>query len=115
MDGVLTNDGTYTEYSRLILALSALGEDAAAFQAGSKTYDLTAPLLELSSSSEVTYKVSEQGTNGTVFALIALDCRGYKKSQGAAVREALIAQLLKTQQNGAWSISNDGTAALTRI
>ena len=114
VDGVLTNDGTYTEYSRLILALSALGEDAAAFQAGSKTYDLTAPLLELSSSSEVTYKVSEQGTNGTVFALIALDCRGYKKSQGAAVREALIAQLLKTQQNGAWSISNDGTGGLDK-
>ena len=114
VDGVLTNDGTYTEYSRLILALSALGEDAAAFQAGSKTYDLTAPLLELSSSSEVTYKVSEQGTNGTVFALIALDCRGYKKSQGAAVREGLIAQLLKTQQNGAWSISNDGTGGVDK-
>jgi hypothetical protein len=63
--GVLSSS-RYTEYSRVILALTALGVDATDF-AG---YDLTKPLVQYD-------KVTSQGINGAVFALIALDTGSY--------------------------------------
>lgn len=51
----------YTEYSRVVVALNLLGEDACNF-AG---YDLVTPLLDIEN-------VGKQGINGTIFALIAL-------------------------------------------
>ncbi|MDR1822031.1 MAG: S-layer homology domain-containing protein [Oscillospiraceae bacterium] len=54
-----------TEYSRLIIALSAIGRNAR--DVGG--YDLTAWLSSMP-------KVTQQGINGAVFALIALDAAG---------------------------------------
>jgi hypothetical protein len=56
-----------TEYSRLVMALSAIGKDAR--QVGG--YDLTAWLSSMS-------KVQQQGLNGPVFALIALNTNQYE-------------------------------------
>lgn len=64
-DGVLS-EKKYTEYSRVVLALTALGEDPSGF-AG---YDLLLPLADFEA-------VTRQGINGAVFALLALDSRGY--------------------------------------
>ena len=99
-DGVLTRT-KYTEYSRLILALTALGEDVT--QVGG--YSLLDYLVDLD-------QITKQGVNGPAFALLALDSHGYGlPKQGvetvmaaggtAATRENLIAYLLyRGPQNG---------------
>ena len=56
----------YTEYARMVLALTALGEDPADF-AG---FNVLAPLSD-------TKKVLFQGTSGAVWALLALDSNAY--------------------------------------
>ena len=97
----------HTEYERIILALTALGEDATKFKGSNGTvYDLVAPLFDQSGGK---YLVSEQGNNGTVFALIALDSGSYyKDATGNAAREAWIDTLYSNQHsNGAWNIDSD--------
>ena len=60
-NGVLS-ERKYTEYSRTVLALTAIGKDPASV-AG---YDLLKPLADFE-------QVTKQGINGTIFALLALD------------------------------------------
>lgn len=109
--GVLA-DKNYTEYSRVILALTSMGVDASAFETDKGTYDLVKPLLDKQDSGE--YWVEWQGNNGTAFALLALDSHGYlDDAEGNAVRAALIASLKSHQQSdGSWPISNDGSDGL---
>lgn len=108
----------HTEYERIILALTALGEDATKFKGSNGTvYDLVAPLFDKTASG--TYRVSEQGNNGTVFALIALDSGSYyKDATGNAAREAWIKTLCDNQfkgkvkdGGGAWNIDGDHPGA----
>ncbi len=84
----------YTEYSRLILALTALGEDVTSVEG----YNLFSYLADLD-------EVTKQGVNGPAFALLALDSKGYQLPESAvaavtknggtvASREALINYLL---------------------
>ncbi len=85
--GVLSRT-KYTEYARLILALTALGQDVR--RVGG--YDLLEKLGDLS-------LLKKQGINGPVYALIALDSHGYPApgSPGAAepaTREALLSWIL---------------------
>ena len=90
----------YTEYSRTIVGLAAMGRDARSV-AG---YDLTAPLGDYD-------KTVYQGTSGPVWALIALDSMDYPMPvcDGAAVpatRQKYVDRLLDTQrENGGWGIS----------
>jgi hypothetical protein len=89
-DGVL-HSKKYTEYSRVILALTAAGYDAR--DAGG--YDLTAPLADFE-------RTVWQGINGPIWALIALDSGGYPvPANPAAVtpatRELYIAEILRRQ------------------
>ena len=109
--GVLA-DKNYTEYSRVILALTSMGVDASAFETDKGTYDLVKPLLDKQDSGE--YWVEWQGNNGTAFALLALDSHDYlDDAEGNAVRAALIASLKSHQQSdGSWPISNDGSDGL---
>ena len=89
-NGVL-HERKYTEYSRMILALTAAGEDAADF-AG---YDLTAPLSDFE-------KTSMQGINGSIWALIALDSGGYKSAQ----RDKYADNILSHQNDdGGWAFA----------
>ena len=86
----------YTEYSRVILGLTAAGfdpRDVAGF-------DLTAPLEDFE-------KTVWQGINGPIFALISLDSIGYANSQ----RDKYIAEILRRQlNNGGWNLSGGTTA-----
>lgn len=99
LGGVL-HEKKYTEYSRLILAVSAIGKDARSV-AG---YDLTAPLGDFE-------KTVWQGVNGPIWALIALDCRNYPVPQNPqaktlATRQGYVDEILSRQlDNGGWSLS----------
>ena len=110
MNGKLDTTSTqtkHTEYSRVILALTALGEDATKFTGSNGTvYNLVEPLFEKNGS---TYRVSEQGNNGTAFALIALDSGSYyDNATGTTARNAWIDSLLGAQiSDGSWGIDAD--------
>ena len=102
----------HTEYSRIILGLTALGEDATKFTGSNGTvYNLVSPLFDKTTSG--TYCVSEQGNNGTAWALIALDtAKYYDNATGNAARNAWIKTLIGNQlESGAWGIDNDHPAA----
>lgn len=92
----------YTEYSRVILALTSLGVDARDFRG----YDLTIPLGDY----DATVK---QGINGAVFALLALDSGDYPmpENPGAKVKatRSMYVDLILSRQNadGGWSVSPD--------
>lgn len=109
-NGKLDNTKTqtkHTEYSRVILALTALGEDATKFKGSNGTvYNLVEPLFDQSGNK---YLVSEQGNNGTAFALIALDSGNYyDNATGTTARNAWIKSLCDAQiNNGAWGIDAD--------
>ena len=109
-NGKLDNTKTqtkHTEYSRVILALTSLGEDATKFKGSNGTvYNLVEPLFEKNGS---TYRVSEQGNNGTAFALIALDSGNYyDNATGTTARNAWINSLLNAQiSDGSWGIDAD--------
>ena len=100
----------HTEYSRVSLALTSLGEDAEHFRVGDVTYNLVEPLLEPSQdkTSAYVYQVSEQGNNGTIWALIALDSGNYRDDpDGNKARAAWIDLLIDKQQtDGNWPIYN---------
>lgn len=82
----------YSEYARVVLALTALGEDAAR----TGDYDLTAPLLD----GEM---VEWQGINGPIFALLALDSGSYP---GTEARERYLRDILQAQgADGGWSLA----------
>lgn len=110
MNGRLDTTNTqtkHTEYSRVILALTSLGEDATKFTGSNGTvYNLVEPLFEKNGS---TYRVSEQGNNGTAFALIALDSGNYyDNATGTTVRNAWVNSLLDAQiSDGSWGIDAD--------
>lgn len=111
-DGAL-HDKKYTEYSRVIVALSAIGKDARDV-AG---YDLTVALGDYE-------KTIWQGLNGPIWALIALDSAGYPmpenpEAETQATRQMYIDRILECQlPDGGWSLfggteaatSGDGTA-----
>lgn len=93
----------YTEYSRVIVALTAIGADPTDV-AG---FDLTAPLGDYDT-------VAAQGLNGVIWALIALDCggRGMPVNSGAktqATRQMYVDLILSRQlEDGGWSLSKNG-------
>lgn len=85
----------YTEYSRVILALTAIGKDPTNV-AG---YDLVKPLSNYE-------KTIWQGINGPIWALIALDSGNYTCS----IRQQYIDNILNSEiPGGGWSL--DGKAA----
>lgn len=93
------SDRKYTEFSRVILALTALGEDPAT----ATGYDLVAPLADYE-------KTVYQGINGPIFALIALDSGNYQlpqtqtaENQGS--RERYLQMILdRESEGGGWAL-----------
>ena len=82
-----------TDNSRVILALSAIGRDAT--QVGG--CDLTAPYTDFA-------WVRNQGINGPVFALLALDSRNYLS--GSAVRRQCVDAILAAElSGGGWAMN----------
>lgn len=92
----------YTEYSRLILALSAI-PTLQIDMTDVNGYDLLEKIASMDN-------VTKQGVNGPIYALIALDSRNYPDpaysvSGQLATREALVAYILGQQcQDGGWSL-----------
>lgn len=100
--GGILHKRKYTEYSRVITALTAIGKNPE--NVGG--YNLLAPLADFE-------KTVFQGINGPCWALIALDCGNYEipKNDGAAVaatREMYVNYILEKQLPcGGWSLSGD--------
>ena len=100
--GVL-HERKYTEYSRVILALTAIGRDPSKV-AG---YNLLTPLGDFD-------KTIWQGLNGPIWALIALDSGNYEipKNPAAktqATRQLYIDEILNNQmKDGGWSLTGTG-------
>ncbi len=89
----------YTEYSRVVLALTALGKDPTQV-AG---YHLLTPLGDYE-------KTIWQGMNGPIWALLALDSGQYpvpenKEAKTQATRELYVERILSCQlEDGGWSL-----------
>ena len=105
--GVL-HEKKYTDYSRMIIGVSAIGKDARNV-AG---YDLTKALGDYD-------KTIWQGLNGPIWALIALDSRDYPMPQNPeaktqATRQMYVDCILSRQlPDGGWSLTGgtEGAAA----
>lgn len=101
-NGVL-HERKYTEYSRVVLALTAIGRDPSKV-AG---YNLLTPLGDFD-------KTIWQGLNGPIWALIALDSGNYEipKNPAAktqATRQLYIDEILNNQmKDGGWSLTGTG-------
>ena len=92
--GGILHDRKYTEYSRVILTVTAMGGDARNV-AG---YDLTAPLEDYE-------QTIFQGVNGAIYALLALDSGNYGSE---AIRERYIAHILEKElPGGGWCMMGD--------
>ncbi|MCL1805956.1 MAG: S-layer homology domain-containing protein [Clostridiales bacterium] len=104
-NGGVLHDVKYTEYSRVVLGLTAAGYDPRDV-AG---YDLTAPLADYD-------KTIWQGINGPIFALIALDSLDYAipSNPGAktqATRDMYVAEILRRELNGGgWNLTGGASA-----
>ena len=100
--GVL-HERKYTEYSRVVLALTAIGRDPSNVLG----YNLLTPLGDFE-------KTIWQGLNGPIWALIALDSGNYEipKNPAAktqATRQLYIDEIIKNQmKDGGWSLTGTG-------
>ena len=99
----MLHERKYTEYSRVVLALTAIGRDPSKV-AG---YNLLTPLGDFD-------KTIWQGLNGPIWALIALDSGNYEipKNPAAktqATRQLYIDEILNNQmKDGGWSLTGTG-------
>ena len=100
--GVL-HEKKYTEYSRVILALTAIGADPTDVVG----YNLLTPLGDFD-------KTVWQGINGPVWALIALDSGEYPmpvndQAKTQATRQMYLEEILSRQlDNGGWNLTDRG-------
>ena len=104
VNGIL-HEVKYTDYSRVVVALSAIGKDAR--DVGG--YDLLAPLGDF----EMT---TWQGLNGAIWALIALDSANYpvpqiEDKENQATRQMYIDHILDAELNeGGWTLARRSAA-----
>lgn len=108
--GGVLHSKKYTEYSRVIIALTAIGKDPA--NVGG--YNLLTPLGDYD-------KTVWQGLNGPIWALLALDCGDYEmpQSSGAAIqatRDMYISRILEAQlPDGGFSLLGYGNASVDAL
>lgn len=94
----------YTEYSRVIITLTAIGKDPSDVSG----YNLLLPLSDFD-------KTIKQGINGAIWALIALDSGNYtipgnRNATNLAARQKYVDYILSKQtKEGSWSLSGIGT------
>ena len=100
--GVLSKN-KYTEYSRVIVAVKAIGRNPK----NTGGFDVTAKLLEKEN-------VGIQGLNGPIWALIALNTDGYADSSAEFKKTAkeYISYILDAEKDGGgWSLNSSETNA----
>lgn len=98
-NGVLS-ENKYTEYARVVIALTSIEENPEKFGG----YNVLRPLAEYD-------KITKQGINGVIYALIALDCGNYDIPEpvnsydgSRTTREKLIGTILENQKSdGGWN------------
>ena len=96
----------YTEYDRVILALTSIGRDVTDVSG----YDLTKPLADFNT-------LIKQGINGPIFALIALDSNNYeipidKDVKVQTTRQLLIDFILGREvEGGGWALGENPSEA----
>ncbi len=94
----------YTEYSRAIIAVTAIGKNPSDVSG----YNLLLPLSDFD-------KTVKQGVNGAIWALIALDSGKYTipasvNAASGATRQRYVDYILSKQTtDGTWSLSGSGT------
>jgi len=94
-----------TDCSRVILGLTAAGEQSPNISGA----DITYPLGDFGAT-------MKQGINGAIFALLALDCGDYptpanKEAVTQATRELYVNEILKRQlSDGGWNLTASGSA-----
>lgn len=99
VDGVLSRKKN-TEYSRVILALTAIGKNPA----DAAGFNLLLPLGDFD-------ETVRQGVNGVIFALLALDSGGYEipeapEAETQATRELYVGELLRREiTDGGWALT----------
>ncbi len=99
VDGVLSRKKN-TEYSRVILALTAIGKNPA----DAAGFNLLLPLGDFD-------ETVRQGVNGAIFALLALDSGGYEipeapEAETQATRELYVGELLRREiPDGGWTLT----------
>lgn len=99
VNGVLSRKKN-TEYSRVVLALTAIGKDPQNV-AG---FDLLLPLGDFD-------ETVSQGVNGAIFALLALDSKNYEipvnpEADTQATRELYVEEILKREiPTGGWALT----------
>ena len=102
--GGVLHDRKYTEYSRVILAVTAMGEDPA--DVGG--FNMLLPLADFE-------QTCFQGINGPIFALLALDCGNYEIPENVtdntqATRDLYVDYIVNAQlPEGGWALM--GSAA----
>lgn len=102
------HDKKYTEYSRVIVALTAIGADPANV-AG---YNLLTPLGDFD-------KTIWQGINGPIWALIALDSGNYTMPENPAAktqatRQMYVDEILARQlDDGGWNLTDRGGSGIS--
>ena len=98
-NGGKLSERKYTEYSRASLALTAIGKDPKNILG----YDVLSPLYDYE-------KTAQQGVNGVVFALLALDSGEYYAYSG--LREKYIEEILSYQlSDGGFGFDASETAS----
>ena len=99
VNGVLSRKKN-TEYSRVILALTAIGKNPA----DAAGFNLLLPLGDFD-------ETVRQGVNGAIFALLALDSGGYEipeapEAETQATRELYVGELLRREiPDGGWALT----------
>ena len=97
--GGVLHDRKYTEYSRVALAVTAMGEDAA--DVGG--FNMLLPLADFE-------QTCFQGVNGPIFALLALDCGNYEIPENVtentqATRDMYVDHIINAQlPEGGWAL-----------
>ena len=97
--GGVLHDRKYTEYSRVALAVTAMGEDAA--DVGG--FNMLLPLADFE-------QTCFQGVNGPIFALLALDCGNYDIPENVtentqATRDLYVDYIINAQlPEGGWAL-----------
>lgn len=105
------HDKKYTEYARVVLALTSIGVNPSDVSG----YNLLTPLADFQ-------QVNWQGINGTIFALLAFDSHGYaipslsaeelNKGKEQTTRDKLIERILQKQlADGGWALDGNQSEA----
>ncbi len=104
-----------TEWHRVILTATALGADAAAF--GNHPDGTKIDLVADGIYNYINEDLANQGINGFIYALLALDCGNYEIPEGSRyTRESIVASLIAEQhEDGSFGFGDRSDVDMTAM